>query len=154
MCTEDEFGVSRVDVLLGHDMERARFWKPEARDAGEWLEIDESLDYENAPVMQALREAKAQGFCRYLGLSSNRSEPLAHVLQRVKLDMCLSAGEYSLMNRRFPRVMLPVIREQGIPNVIGGIVSVGGRGVINAARSSRMRASSSWPGRLVFRSQH
>ena len=77
-------------------MEQRRFWKPEAN-TGELLEIDEPLDYENAPVMQALREAKAQGLCRYIGLSSNQSAPLAHVLNRVKLDMCLSANEYSLM---------------------------------------------------------
>ena len=122
----------RVDVLLGHDMEQRRFWKPDAKE-GEQLEIDESIDYENAPVMQALREAKAQGLCRYRGLSSNRSEPLAHVLQRVRLDMCLSANEYSLMDRRSPRAMLPVIREQGIAYVIGGIFSIPGRGVVNGA---------------------
>ncbi len=120
-------------------MERKRFWKPEARDAVELLEIDESFDYENAPVMQALREAKAHGLSRYLGVSSNRSEPLAHVLQRVKLDMCLSAGEYSLLNRRSPRVVLPVIREQGIACVIGGIFSVSGRGVINGALFAEAR---------------
>ena len=122
----------RVDVLLGHDMEQRRFWKPDAPE-GEQLKIDESLDYEHAPVMQALREAQAQGFCRYLGLSSNRSEPLAQVMQRVKLDMCLSANEYSLMDRRSPPVMLPVIREQGVAYVIGGIFSVPGRGVVNGA---------------------
>ena len=83
--------------------------------------------------MQAMREARARGLCRYLGLSSNLSEPLAHVLQRVKLDMCLSANEYSLMDRRSPREMLPVIREQGIAYVIGGIFSVPGGGVFNGA---------------------
>ena len=129
----------RVDVLLGHDMEWRRFWKPDARDlqsSPEWrelLDIDESLDYENAPVMQALREAKAQGFCRYLGLSSGRAETLANVLQQVKLDMCLPACGYSLMNRTSPRVMLPVIREQGMAYVIGGIFSVWGKGLINGS---------------------
>ena len=122
----------RVDVLLGHDMEQRRFWKPEAN-TGELLEIDEPLDYENAPVMQALREAKAQGLCRYIGLSSNKSAPLAHVLNRVELDMCLSAHEYSLLARRSPQVMLPVIREQGIAYVVGGIFSNVGLGVSNEA---------------------
>ena len=65
----------RVDVLLGHDMERARFWKPDAEDTV--LDTDEPRDYESAPVMQAMREARAHGLCRYLGLSSNLSEPLA-----------------------------------------------------------------------------
>ena len=122
----------RVDVLLGHDMEHRRFWKPDAKE-GEQLEIEESHDYENAPVMQALREAKVQGFCRYLGLSCGRSELLAHVMQQVKLDMCLSAGEYSLRDRTSPRVMLPVIREQGIAYLIGGIFSVPGKGTFNGA---------------------
>ena len=125
------FFIRRVDVLLGHDMERARFWKPDAEDTA--LDADEPLDYQGAPVMQAMREARARGLCRYLGLSSNLSEPLAHVLQRVKLDMCLSANEYSLMDRRSPRVMLPVVREQGITYLIGGIFSVPGRGVFNGA---------------------
>ena len=118
----------RVDVLLGHDMEQRRFWRPDAN-TGELLEIDEPLDYENAPVMQALREAKAQGLCRYIGLSSNKSAPLAHVLNRVELDMCLSANEYSLMDRRSPRVMLPVIREQGLSRatMIDGINAILGR---------------------------
>jgi aryl-alcohol dehydrogenase-like predicted oxidoreductase len=122
----------RVDVLLGHDMEQRRFWRPDAN-TGELLEIDEPLDYENAPVMQALREAKAQGLCRYIGLSSNKSAPLAHVLNRVELDMCLSAHEYSLLARRSPQVMLPVISEQGIAYVVGGIFSNVGLGVSNEA---------------------
>ncbi len=122
----------RVDVLLGHEMGHRRFWKPDAKEE-EQLEIEESLDYENAPVMQALREAKVQGFCRYLGLSGGPSELLAHVMQRVKLDMCLSAGGYSLRDRTSPRVMLPVIREQGMAYVIGGIFSVLGKGVFNGA---------------------
>ena len=121
----------RVDVLLGHDMERARMWKPDAEDTA--LDTGERLDYENAPVVQAMREARALGLCRYLGLSSNLSEPLAHVLQRVRLDMCLSANEYSLVDRRSPRVMLPVVREQGIAYLIGGIFSVPGKGVFNGA---------------------
>ena len=122
----------RVDVLLGHDMGFRRFWKPDAKE-GELLEIEKSLDYENAPVMQALREAKVQGFCRYLGLSSDRLELLAHVLQRVKLDMCLAAGGYSPLDRTSPRVMLPVIRELGMAYLIGGIFSLPGKGPINGS---------------------
>ena len=47
--------------------------------------------------------------------------------------MCLSANEYSLLARRSPQVMLPVIREQGIAYVVGGIFSYVGRGVSNEA---------------------
>ena len=71
--------------------------------------------------MQALREAKAQGLCSYIGLSVNRSETMAHLLRRVELDMCLSAGEFTLLDRRSPQTVLPVVREQGIACVVGGI---------------------------------
>ena len=111
----------RIDVLLGHDIEKAKAWTPDARDDNQLLNLDEDFDYQSAALIQALREAKAQGLCRYIGLSSNQSVPLAHVLSRVELDMCLSANEYSLLARRSPQVMLPVIREQGIAYVVGGI---------------------------------
>ena len=123
----------RVDVLLGHDIEKAKAWIPDARDDNQLLDLDVELDYQNAALIQALREAKAQGLCRYIGLSSNQSAALAHVLNRVELDMCLSANEYSLLARRSPQVMLPVIREQGIAYVVGGIFSKVGLGVSNEA---------------------
>ena len=123
----------RVDVFLGHDIEKAKAWIPDARDNSRFLDLDEEFDYQNAALIQALREAKAQGLCRYIGLSSNQSAPLAHVLNRVKLDMCLSAHEYSLLAHRSPQVMLPVIREQGIAYVVGGIFSNFGLGVSNEA---------------------
>ena len=47
--------------------------------------------------------------------------------------MCLSAHEYSLLARQSPRTMLPVVREQGIAYVVGGIFSKVGLGVANEA---------------------
>ena len=111
----------RVDVLLGHDTEFTKAWIPDARDDKELLDLDKEHDFANAAIMQALREAKGQGLCSYIGLSANRSEAMAHLLRQVELDMCLSAGEYSLLDRRSPQTVLPVAREQGIAYLIGGI---------------------------------
>ena len=122
----------KVDVLLAHSIEKAKAWMPGSRD-GELLDLDREHDYANAAIIQALREAKAQGLCGYLGLSSNRSAALAHVLQRVEFDMCLSAHEYSLLARQSPQTMLPVVREQGIAYVVGGIFSKFGLGVSTEA---------------------
>ncbi len=123
----------KVDVLLGHDIEKAKAWIPGAQDDEELLDLDQERDYANAAIIQALREAKAQGLCNYIGLSSNRSAALAHVLHRVELDMCLSAHEYSLLARRSPQTMLPVVREQGIAYVVGGVFSNLGWDVSNEA---------------------
>ena len=111
----------RVDVLLGHDIEKAKAWIPNARDDSQLLDLDEEFDYQNAALIQALREAKRQRLCNYIGLSFNRSVALAHVLRRVELDMCLSAGQYSLLDRRSRQTVQPVVHEQGIAYVVGGI---------------------------------
>ena len=120
----------RVDILQAHDIERAYLWKPEThfwkpdRQSNDMLNLDEELDFENAPVIQAMREAKKQGLCRFIGISSQWSEMIVHVLKHVRLDMCLSAMEYSLYNRRSPHVVLPFIREQGVAYVVGGIFAI------------------------------
>jgi aryl-alcohol dehydrogenase-like predicted oxidoreductase len=110
----------RVDVLLGHSIQRATAWIPDAAD-DQRLDLDAEIDYAGAPLIQALREAKARGLCRYIGLSADESKPLAHILNRVELDMCLSANEYTLLVRRSPRIVAPVVRAQGIAYVVGGI---------------------------------
>lgn len=116
----------RVDVLLAHNMETTFFWEDgvERRwEDRELFHLDKAYDFSNAPVMQVLREAKAQGLCRFIGGSSDASEQLAHFLREVEVDACLSAWEYTLLRRNSPRVMLPVIRELGIAYVIGGVFS-------------------------------
>ncbi len=110
-----------VDALMGHDVEKAKAWTPDARDDAELLDLDEERDFANATIIQALRKAKAEGLCSYIGLSANRSEAMAHLLRRVELDMCLSAGEFTLLDRRSPQTVLPVARERGIAYVVGGI---------------------------------
>ena len=110
----------RVDVLMGHSIQKARAWTPDADD-DQLLDLDAEIDFGNTPLMQTLREAKAQGTCRYIGLSGDESTIFAHVLNRVELDMCLSAGEYTLLDRRSPRIVAPVVRAQGIAYVVGGI---------------------------------
>ena len=122
----------RVDVLQAHDIERAYLWKPDTHfwkpdnKSTDRLNLNEELDFENAPVIQAMREAKEQGLCRFVGISSQWSEMIVHVLKHAKLDMCLSAMEYSLCKRRSPHVVLPFTREQGIAYVVGGIFSATG----------------------------
>jgi len=131
----------KVDVLQGHDMEKAKAWVPNALNDDELLDIDKEHDYENSAIMQALREAKKQGLCSYIGLSFNQSVALAHVFRRVKLDMCLSASQYSLLDRRSPRTVQPLIDEQGIAYVVGGIF----RGLVASYEASPFRLSLQGP---------
>ena len=128
----------RVDVLQGHDMEKAKAWIPDARDDDELMNLDEEHDYANTAIIRALREAKAKRLCSYIGLSFNRSAALTRVLHRVELDMCLSAGEYSLLDRRSPQTVQPVVREQEIAYVLGGIFAKRDLGASDEASPFRL----------------
>jgi hypothetical protein len=56
----------RVYILLGHDMEKAKAWIPDARDDNELLDLNKERDFANATIIQALREAMGQGLCSYI----------------------------------------------------------------------------------------
>ena len=131
----------KVDVLQGHDMEKAKAWVPNALNDDELLNLDRQHDYENSAIIQALRESKGQGLCSYIGLSFNQSVALAHVFRRVKLDMCLSASQYSLLDRRSPQTLQPLVHEQGIAYVVGGIF----RGLAASDEASPFRLSLQGP---------
>jgi aryl-alcohol dehydrogenase-like predicted oxidoreductase len=128
----------RVDVLQGHDMEKAKAWLPDARDDEELLDLAKEHVYANTAIIQALNQAKSLGLCSYIGLSFNRSAALAHVLRRVELDMCLSAGEYSLLDHRSAQMVQPVVREQGIAYVVGGIFAKRDLGVSDEPSPSQL----------------
>ena len=51
----------RVDVLLGHDMEKEKAWIPDARDDDELLDLDKEHDYENSAIIQALLKQRGKG---------------------------------------------------------------------------------------------
>ena len=49
----------RVDVLLGHNVEGHFFWEDNVEGC-KLFDLDKSYDFNNAPVVQALRQAKAE----------------------------------------------------------------------------------------------
>ena len=110
----------QVDVLQVHLAERACWWSDGAS-PDELVSLEFDYDFENAPVMRVLREAKTSGLCRYIGITADRADELAHILKRVDVDSCLVAYDYNLLNRQARRKALPMARKKGVAYVAAGI---------------------------------
>ena len=109
-----------VDVLQVHSVDYACWWTDTASE-DELLDVDAEFDFANAPVMQVLREAREQGLCKYIGITSNRADILGHILQLVDVDVCLVAYGYNLVFRAGQRKVLPEARRRKVSYLTAGI---------------------------------
>lgn len=112
---------NQVDVLQVHLAEWECWWK-DGSPVGELLKLEEGYDFADAPVMQMLRQAKAEGLCRFIGITADHADELAHVLRHVDVDSCLVAYDYTVLSRRAHRAALPLAREKNVAYVAAGII--------------------------------
>ena len=108
-----------VDVLQLHEADWHRYWSDD-EDEDMLLNTETDYDFADAPAMQFLREAREQGQCRYIGITGNNPDHLAHVLPHVEVDTCLSAFNYSLINRGVCRKLLPLASRRKVALILGG----------------------------------
>jgi D-threo-aldose 1-dehydrogenase len=116
---------SRVDILQVHVAEFAHWWADGVSLMDTLLNLDEVYDFENAPVMRVLRKAKAQGLCRFIGITADRDEELAYILRHVDVDVCLLARAYNLLYRHARTTVLPLAQAKGIAYVAAGAFTPG-----------------------------
>lgn len=128
-----------VDVLQVHLAELACWWEDGAP-PDQILRLDEHYDFANAPAMQVLREARAQGRCRFIGITADHAEELAYVLRHVEVDAFLVAYDYNLLFRRARRSALPLAREKGVAYIAAGIFKPG----LNAVHPEWLSSPPSW----------
>ena len=112
---------SQVDILQIHLAEWACWWE-EGAPWNQRINLDQAYDFANAPAMQVLREAKAQGICRFIGITADHADELAYVLRYVEVDASLVAYDYTLLSRRALRRALPLAREKGVAYIAAGVI--------------------------------
>ncbi len=130
-----------VDVLLVHEADQRYWWSDEPSDSP-LVDLETEYDVANAPVMQVLREAQAQGRCRYIGITGNNPDHLAHVLQAVEVDACLSAFNYGAIHRGIRRQLLPAAGERGVAVLLGGAFQ---QGRLVVVRPEWLHTPPNWP---------
>ncbi len=132
-----------VDILQVHLAEQACWWKDDVA-PNELLDLHGHYDFADAPIMQVLHEAKERGVCRFIGITADHAEPLAHILRYVDVDACLLAYEYTLLERKARQTVLPVAREKKIAYIAAGVLKSVGvpSGHSHDDRLNRLQASS------------
>lgn len=116
----------RVEVLQVHEA-NMNFWWEDGADHP-WMEIDPAgaYDFDRAPVLKALRKARDEGLCRYIGITGNVSSQMSQVLESVDVDTFLVAFSYDPIVRNAEDDAFPLAERRGVALILGAIF-YGGR---------------------------
>lgn len=112
-----------VNTLQIHEADFHHWWSSDESVQGR-LEPDIAYTFNDAPVLKTLRELKAQGRCRFIGISGNTADNMQRVLENVDIDTFLLAFNYDLI-RQTAKAILPIAREKGCVNLVGAIFQRG-----------------------------
>lgn len=112
-----------VDTLQLHEADFHHWWSTDESVQGR-IQQDRTYNFNDAPALETLRALKAQGRCRFIGISGNTADNMGRVLENVDIDTFLLAFNYDLI-RRGAREVLPIARAQGCVKLIGAIFQRG-----------------------------
>jgi aryl-alcohol dehydrogenase-like predicted oxidoreductase len=112
-----------VDLLQIHEADWDNWWqdRSEVR-PGELFDLQNDFDFTNAPVIQFLREAKARGLCRYIGITGNNARHLGRLVRELnQLDSVLVAYNYMPINVTAREHVIPFAQEKGMAVIVAGL---------------------------------
>jgi len=112
-----------VDTLQLHEADFHHWWSQDYAYQGR-LRADVDYAFNDAPALQTLRQLKAEGRCRFIGISGNTADNMSRVLQNVEIDTFLLAFNYDLL-RRGAREILPIAGQKGCVRLLGAIFQRG-----------------------------
>jgi aryl-alcohol dehydrogenase-like predicted oxidoreductase len=117
-------GRKSVDVLQVHEADWACWWHAGAS-PGELVCPKQLRNIDDAPILQVLRAAKDEGFSRYIGITGNNAECVAHVLAQAEIDAVLVAWNYDLLHRGARRLALPLAQRKGVAFIAAAVLHGG-----------------------------
>jgi aryl-alcohol dehydrogenase-like predicted oxidoreductase len=112
-----------VDLLQIHEADWDNWWT-DRPDVGhcELFDLEGSFDFANAPVIQFLREAKARGLCRRIGITGNNARHLARLIRELDgLDSVLVAYNYTPLNVTARETVIPAAAARGLAVIVAGL---------------------------------
>jgi aryl-alcohol dehydrogenase-like predicted oxidoreductase len=114
---------SRVDTLQLHEADMHHWWSTNTDRNGR-IDLDAQYDFAAAPALAFLRHCKAEGHCRFAGVSGNNTDAMTHIHRSIDVDTLLLAFNYDLI-RRSARRVLPAIGTKGTTRMLGAIFQHG-----------------------------
>ncbi len=110
---------SEVDTLQLHEADFSQWWSSDPSQQGR-IAVEGGTVFDDAPALKTLRELKAQGRCRFIGVSGNSAQQMERIVREADVDTLLLAFNYDLV-RREARKVLPVAGERGCVRLVGAI---------------------------------
>jgi len=112
-----------VDLLQIHEADWENWWVDRS-DVGacELFDEQKSYDFNNAPVMEFLREARSRGLCRHIGIAGNNVRHLARLVRELDgIDSVLVAYNYMPLNVTAREHLLPEASAKRLSVVVAGV---------------------------------
>ena len=112
-----------VDLLQIHEADWANWWtdRPDAAPCV-LFDVQKTYDFANAPVMQFLREAKAHGLCRHVGITGNNARHLTRLVRELPgIDSVLVAYNTMPLNSSARVDLIPAATTKGLAVVVAGL---------------------------------
>jgi aryl-alcohol dehydrogenase-like predicted oxidoreductase len=112
-----------VDLLQIHEADWDNWWTDRS-EVRPWVLFDEQgdFDFASAPVIQFLREAKARGLCRYIGITGNNARHLGRLVRELDgLDSVLVAYNYMPLNVTAREHVIPFAGAKEMAVIVAGL---------------------------------
>ena len=106
----DRLRVPRVDILLCHDIGRLTHGDQHAAHLREFLDGG----------YRAMRDLRAAGTVRAIGIGVNECDICVELLERCELDCILLAGRYTLLEQPALERLLPLCQQKRVSVICGG----------------------------------
>ena len=110
-----------VDTLQVHESDHQTWWTDTPPDDRR-KPLDPDYDFAGAPVMKVLRDAKAEGLCRFTGVTGNTADGVGLALANVDVDVCLTAFNYDILRRRSRRELIPLAKAKNANVLLGAVI--------------------------------
>ena len=112
-----------VDLLQVHEADWDNWWADRAEvDPGKLLDLKGDYEFAHAPVIQFLREARARGLCRHIGITGNHARHLGRLVRELDgLDAVLVAYNYTPLTVTTREHVIPPAVAKGMAVVVAGL---------------------------------
>ena len=110
-----------VDVLQVHESDHNVWWT-DMPPAETYIPVDPDYEFAEAPVVKVLQDAKAEGLCRYTGVTGNTVDGVGTAFSNVNVDVCLIAFNYDILRRRTRRELIPLAQAKKANVVLGAVI--------------------------------
>jgi D-threo-aldose 1-dehydrogenase len=108
----ERLGVSRIDILLAHDID--------VPNQGSRANVNAKVDQLMAGGYHALEKLRNEGVIKAFGAGVNEWEVCQQLAERGDYDMFLLAGRYTLLEQEALTSFLPLCEARGIGIILGG----------------------------------